>query len=533
MLDLVPLPLSSTLGEEFLDTSKGFCIVMDSENTATSDIASPRVRVAFLLDEWLSKTSGQPVPMCKNHIESRALIKIELKADTNASPWHFELGSDESYTLSIKTTGILLGANTYAGLVHGAATLYQLALSNPDKLQVCEIIDKPRFAWRGFMLDCARHFFPVSFVLKVIDLLAIHKLNVFHWHLSDDQAWRLDIPGMPELVKHGSRRKDSRINGDSWIEGYYSLEDVKTVIEYAAARAVMVQPEFETPGHVTALLAAHPELACNNADGSKQFLPEDRYGIFEDVLCVGSERSIKLVERIVNQIAVMFPSKFIHMGGDEVPKTRWMACPDCLKTMQEHGFRKNGSLDPEALHAYFMRNLAVILSKLGKRMIVWDEATDFGLPKDTLIYAWQNFARASLALKSGHSVVMCPQTKACYLDHKHLDSPAEPGNLGVCTVRNTYSLEPPQLESDELVAEKLFGVQANLWAEMIGFSRQAEYMMFPRLCALSEVAWSPKSARDFASFKKRMKAHGMRLDRLDVARFRGAMDEGEAAGIQQ
>ncbi len=472
---------------------------------------------AHLLSLWLAKSlAGFNIPAAMSPSEAGGAKEIFLAIDSS-------LPGAEAYRLEIRPDGIGISAADAAGIVRGAATLWQLALSEGLILPAMIIEDAPRFPWRGFMLDCARNFFSVDFIEKALDIAAMHKLNVFHWHLTDDQAWRLDLSEMPELARYGSRRQDRRIAAVRWKEGSYSEADVRRVVEFARVRHIQVLPEIETPGHAIALLASHPELSCRAAYDDKAFLPEDRYGIFEDVLCAGNESTHALLQKILEGSAKLFDAPFMHMGGDEVLKTHWKECPECNKTMREHNLRdSSGALDTEKLQAWFMQKMAEKLNALGKRMIGWDELADYGVPLNTIIMAWRGFDTGLRAAKAGYDVVMCPQTKACYLDHKHLDSVEEPGQLGVCTVRDSYAFEPMPESLSAPEQKRILGGQANLWSEQCYVSRQAEYMLYPRLSAIAEALWTSKEKRDFEDFSSRMEIHGKRLDSLDVQRYRGS-----------
>jgi hexosaminidase len=407
------------------------------------------------------------------------------------------------------------------------------------------------------MLDTSRNFFPVGFIERLIDLASLHKLNVFHWHLTDDQAWRLDLPGLPELAREGSRRRDLRHSYEVWKEGSYSAADVRRVVAFAAARGITVVPEIETPGHALALLASHPGLSCAAAIAEAEgkappaFLPVDQYGVFEDILCAGNDAVFDLIEKVVEGLAGLFPGPWVHMGGDEAPKARWLSCPRCRSRMEALGLMdKTGHPDAEGLQAWFMSRVAAILARHGKRLVGWDEILDAeveglsghghdsrtagsgdiarrkaaeGLPKDAIVASWRGYAGGLHGARLGHDVVMCPQTKACYLDHKHLDSALEPGQLGTCTVRDSYAFEPvpPGLSPEE--EGHILGGQANAWSELMYFGRQVEYMVFPRLCAISEALWSPRDRRDFADFERRLPAHLARLESLGVNFYRGPL----------
>jgi len=421
--------------------------------------------------------------------------------------------ADEGYVLELGPSGGALEASTEAGLKAGVNALRALALLHGPVLPACRVEDEPRFAWRGFMLDCARTFFGVPFVERMIDLAALHRLNRFHWHLSDDQAWRLDLAAFPELAAKGSSRPDTRYHDSPYVrDGSYSEADVARVVAYAAARGVEIVPEIELPGHVSALLASHPELACV----PREFAPEDRFGIFEDVLCLGKDEVLAFAGRVLDEAARLFPGRWLHSGGDEVPTTRWEACPRCRARAAKLG------VEPERLQGWFTREVARMVAERGKAPAFWDEALEAGVPPGSLVFAWRGAERGPEAARQGVDAVMCPMTKACYLDHKHLDDPEEPGQHAVCTVADSYAFEPVAgfAGGDE---GRVLGVQANLWTEVAYNGRQAEYQTFPRLSAIAEVAWTPKSRRDFASFSRRLGSWGAMLDRLGVNRYRGPL----------
>jgi hexosaminidase len=475
---------------------------------------------AGILASWLEKALGPELRMDTEAGKPLApdLAGIELALDPG-------LGDPEAYRLEILPGRIALTAADPAGIIRGAASLGELALSSGPRLPCLRIVDRPRFAWRGFMLDCARNFFTVDFIEKLIDLAAMHKLNVFHWHLVDDQAWRLELESLPELARQGSRRLDIRNNYPCWKGGSYSSADIRRVVAFAAARHVSVVPEIEAPGHALALLASHPELSCRGGtEAGGAFHPVDRYGVFNDILCAGKDGSLELLGRVIDELATLFPGGVVHMGGDEAPKERWLNCPSCRARMKALGLRDpGGAFDPELLQAWFMGQLAEKLAAKGRRMGGWDEVLEGGVRKDTLIFSWRGYPGGIAGAKAGYDVVMCPQTSACYLDHQHLDSAEEPGQLGVCTVRDSYAFEPVPDSLSPEEARHIVGGQANIWTELMYFSRQVEYMAFPRLCAISEVLWSPKEKRDFEDFSRRLPAHVRRLEALGVNCYRGAL----------
>ncbi len=512
MYDIIPEPRKIAETSCLCDLSKGIVI----------DVAAKYQSEGEVLALWLGNALGIKAIVRTGDPHNAGDTGGMACLSMMESP---DIAGPEEYRLSIGNGIIAISAKSGEGLIHGGATLWQLVLSEGSKLHGLEIEDGPRFGWRGFMLDCARNFFTVEFIEKMLDLAALHKLNVFHWHLVDDQAWRIDLPSMPELAEMGSRRLDSRVHSLRWKTGCYSPADIRRVVEYAGARHIMVVPEIETPGHSTALLASHPELSCRGfAENGGRFFPEDRYGVFDDILCAGNDRVFAFIGKMLDDMVPLFPGAVFHMGGDEAPKTRWNNCDKCRARMRKLNLRdEGGAYDAEKLQAWFMGREAEMLAEHGKRMGGWDEVLDGGVRKDTLIFSWRGYSGGIAGAKAGYDVVMCPQTKACYLDHKNLDSVEEPGWLGVCTLRDSYSFEPvaPELSTEE--AKHIIGAQANVWSEMLYFSRQAEYMIFPRLCALSEVFWSPKEARNFERFTEKLVTHQKRLAALDVNSYKGKL----------
>jgi hexosaminidase len=524
---IIPAPVACEPGEGSFRFNQETCIAPEPGLE----------KEAGVLAAWLSRVPGiERVKIVSGNSDNHKPLAIPSEPGSN-KPATIRLSLEsalclktpEAYVLEITPSSIQITAAESAGIIRGAASLWQLALGKSCEegqrvsIQAGRIVDKPRFGWRGLMLDCARNFFRVEFIEKLLDLAALHKLNVFHWHLTDDQAWRLDIPSRPELVEYGAFRKDQRYQGECKKGGYYSQSDVKRVIDYAQARHILVVPEIELPGHSIALFSSHPEFSCRGrADSSVHFEPEDRYGIFEDILCAGNDDVFTFFDNMLQEVYKMFPGPYIHMGGDEAPKDRWLECPACRERMHALGFASgDGRYFPEKLQAWFMGRISNLLVNHGKRMIGWDEVVDGGIRKDTIVMSWRGIEPGIHAAQCGYDVVMCPQTKACYLDHKHNDDPEEPGHLGVCTLKDSYLFEPVSERLSDEEKHHILGGQANLWTELIYFGRQAEYMLFPRLCALSEVFWSPREMRNFEDFSQRLRLHEHRLDTLDVSYYKG------------
>ncbi|HWR12061.1 MAG TPA: beta-N-acetylhexosaminidase [Rectinemataceae bacterium] len=502
---LVPAPAFYRERRGFCDISSGCPIVAPGD----------WLDEARLLSEWLEKALGRSFPVEAGDEVSSSLSSREPRLSISRQG---KTGGEEWHKIDIGPAGIRLLAEGAAGVVRGASSIAQLALSGKGRIPAATIEDYPRFAWRGLMLDMARSYFSVGFIEKTLDLAALHKLNTFHWHLTDDQAWRLELSFAPEAAELGSRRLDGRYNPPRWRAGSYGAADIARVVEYARIRHITIVPEIETPGHAVALLASHPEFSCAGAvDAGTAFKPEDRFGVFDDILCAGNDEVFRFIGKVLDAVCEFFPGPYVHMGGDEAPKGRWRTCPRCVSRMEALNLRdERGELDPERLQAWFMGRMAGMLAARGRRMIGWDEIMGENLGRDVVVMAWRNKGRIAAAASAGFDVVACPQTKACYLDHKQTEDPEEPGQLGVCTLEDCYAFDPVPPGLDPGQEGRIIGAQGNLWSELLYFGRQAEYMLFPRLCALAEVFWTPKARRDYPDFLARMSVHRHRLDAWEV-----------------
>ena len=431
---------------------------------------------------------------------------------------------DEAYKLIIDKERITIEAGTKAGFHHGTQTFRQLVLSETQDgvltLPCAEITDYPRFTWRGFMLDCSRYFYSVEFIKKILDLLSMHHINRFHWHLTDDQGWRFHVKEYPLLTEIGSLRKDHRIRRNKLFGGFYSEEEILDIINYAKNLYIEVIPEADLPGHASAILASYPDLGCTGGP----YNVEDRFGIFEDVLCAGNDKIFDLMEKVIDTIVRLFPSKWVHIGGDEVLFNRWEACPKCQKRLAELGLEK-----PSELQSWITLKLVQMLKERGKTVIGWDEILEdtekFKLPKETIVMSWRGDKGGIKASSLGHQVIMTPNTKGCYLDYKHLNVQEEPGQTfsGTASVFNSYSMDPVPPEMSDEDSSRILGGQGNLWSELIYAGKIAEYMIFPRICAIAESVWTPKEEKDFDDFEKRLTVHKERLNKLDVLHYRGAL----------
>jgi hexosaminidase len=387
-------------------------------------------------------------------------------------------------------------------------------------LPCSEINDYPHFSWRGFMLDCSRHFYSVSYIKNLLDVLSMHHISRFHWHLTDDQGWRLPVPEYPLLTEIGSKRLELHKQWVSYYGGFYTKDEIREIVEYAVTRHIEIIPEVDLPGHTSSVLASYPGLGCTGGP----YRVEDRHGIMEDVLCAGNEKIFDLFEKVFDVLAELFPSRWVHIGGDEVMFNRWEECPKCRKKLEELGLEKTSELQ-----SWITQKLVQMLARRGKISIGWDEILDdcekFKLPKETIVMSWRGKDGGIKASGLGHQVIMSSNRDGCYLDYKHLDTIDEPGQLfgGSASVYKSYSMNPVTSEMNNEQASLVLGAQGNLWSELTHAAKIAEYMIFPRICAIAETVWTPKENKDFDDFSNRLKVHYERLDKLGVNHYRGQL----------
>lgn len=414
----------------------------------------------------------------------------------------------EGYKLVVREASIQIFASDLRGRLFAIQTLIQLA--EKEDIPCCTIEDAPRFGWRGMMLDPSRHFLPKAFVLKFIDLLVMHKMSSLHLHLCDDQGWRIEIKAYPKLTEVGAWRRATPLAPGSDVHdgqihgGFYTQQDLRDIVRYATERGINVVPEIELPGHCQAAVAAYPELG----NTGKALEPSIRFGVIEDVYGVQDE-TIRFLENVLTEVLDIFPSPFIHVGGDEVPKAQWKASPVAQKKMKELGLK-----DEEELQSWFIRHFDQWLAERGRRLIGWDEILEGGLAKGATVMSWRGFEGGIAAAKLGHDVVMAP-TGYCYFDHYQSQiKAAEPTAIGgFLPLKKVYEFEPvpPELSAEE--AKHVLGGQGQLWSEYMRTTDQVEYMALPRLCALSEVLWGKPSDATFDDFERRLTVHLTRLER--------------------
>lgn len=468
-----------------------------------------------MLQSFLSPATGYQFPIVSRG-EDNAIHLRRTRSSKHGS---------DGYRLLVKPDRVEIEASTEAGLFYGAQTLRQLlpaqifrrGLVKGVEWDVAgvEIEDKPRFQWRGGMLDTARHFMPKEFVMKYIDLLAMHKMNSFHWHLTDDQGWRIEIKKYPKLTEVGAWRKDTMTKYGNPGEytgkphgGFYTQDDIREVVSYAKERHINVVPEIEMPGHAQAAIAAYPWLG--NVP-SEQLEVATRWGVIDNVFNTEPE-TIRFLQDVLSEVLELFPSQFIHIGGDECPKTEWKASEKAQARIRDLNLK-----DEHGLQSWFVRQMDQFLDSKARRLIGWSEILEGGLAEKAALMVWLGDEGAMTAVSSGHDVVMA-QTSHAYLDYyQSRDTKGEPHGIGgYLPLSKVYSYDPVLKAMTPEQAKHVLGVQFNLWAEYVPNGQHAEYMAYPRACAMAEVAWSPIENKDFARFQTGLSEHLKRLDAYGV-----------------
>lgn len=425
-----------------------------------------------------------------------------------------QISNPEGYTIQVTDKGVVISGKTPAGVFLAIQTLRKslpVLQTKPQAitLPAVSIVDEPRYAYRGMHLDCGRHFFSVDFIKEYIDLIALHGMNRFHWHLTEDQGWRIEIKKYPRLTEVGAWRSGTTVGRNSGIDdgvphgGFYSQDECRDIVKYAADRYITIIPEIDMPGHMLSALAAYPELGCT---GGPYEVPHT-WGVFDDVLCPGKEETFNFVENVLNELIAIFPSEYIHIGGDESPRSRWAACPLCQQRIQQEGLVAKGNRSKEdLLQGYFTQRVEKFLNSKGKHLIGWDELLSCDVNLTSTIMSWRGAEPGAQAAKLGHDVIMTPN-HPMYFDHYQTDKTHnEPLSIGGNeTVEDVYAFEPvaADLSADE--ARHILGVQANLWTEYVAYPHHAEYQVLPRMAALAEVQWLQPESKDYNAFLNRLK----------------------------
>jgi hexosaminidase len=511
---IIPLPQKMELRDGAFQLNAGTCVYADSVSRATAKFLTDRLR----------PSTGYPLKVSTKHFDSAVfpggILLTTKNADTNLGP--------EGYELIVATNSVVIRAPTQAGLFYGVQTLLQslppeIYSSNRVvnvawQIPCVQIEDWPRFQWRGFMLDVSRHFFTKLEVETFLDAMAMHKLNVFHWHLTDDHGWRIEIKKYPKLTSIGAWRpgvgfgfpsnSTTAYGPDGRYGGFYTQKDIRDVVKYAAARHITIVPEIEMPGHSTAALAAYPQFSCTGGP----FEPSMTAGIFNGIYDPAKEETFQFLSNIIAEVSPLFPGKYFHIGGDEVPKETWQKSADCQALMKREGLKND-----EELQSWFTRRIEKIVNTNGHSMIGWSEILQGGLAKNAAVMDWIGGAKE--AAVAGHDVVMTP-TAYCYFDFyqssNHITEPKAAAWGGPLTLSRMYSFEPMPTNVPPELQSYILGAQGNLWTEQIPNLRHAEYMTFPRACALAEVTWSAKDAKNWDDFMRRLQIQAQRFDELDI-----------------
>ena len=458
---------------------------------------------ALFLKQYLKDVTWNDLPIVAQRAKKGRYIELAV------SP---AVKEREGYVMTVTASGVTIQGGSAAGVFYGIQTLRK-ALKEGPIMNPVVITDAPRFQWRGMHLDCSRHFFPVAFVKKFIDLLALHNMNVFHWHLTDDQGWRIEIKKWPKLIEVGSKRTGTIIGTNSDIDdetpygGYYTQEEAREIVAYAAARHITVVPEIDMPGHMLAALASYPELGCTGGP----YQVGHYWGVYKDVLCVANPKVYQFVEDVLTEIMDIFPSDVIHIGGDETPTDKWLQCAKCQALQKELPAPQQSAEDFEPLtsklsplQAHFTKKVFAFLTSKGRRALGWDEILD-GSPQDAMIMSWRGTEPGAKAAETGHDVVMTPTT-FCYFDYQQVEDVLfEPSRCGgFIPIEKVYALDPAPDSLSQAAREHILGAQANLWTEYMTNEAMVEYQALPRMSALSEVQWTQPTRKDYESFKERL-----------------------------
>ncbi|MFD2872134.1 family 20 glycosylhydrolase [Mucilaginibacter ximonensis] len=500
-LGIIPAPVSVK------KTSGAF--TLSQETTLLADSVDNKA-VIFLAD-YLKNSAMLHIPVKQNSgtIANNSIVLTSVGTDGLPA---------EGYRLTITSGNVTIAARG-AGMFYGIQTLIQLIPANKSataKLPCVQIEDYPRFGYRGLMLDVCRHFFNVQFVKKYIDLMAAYKFNRFHWHLTDDQGWRIEIKKYPKLTEIGSHRTSTVIGNyhdrtpqqydDTPVDGYYTQDEIRDVVKYAADRYITVVPEIEMPGHAMAALASYPELGCEPDLG---YQVQTTWGISKNVYCP-SDKTFAFLEDVLTEVMELFPSKYIHIGGDEAPKDVWKQSEFCQKLIKKYKLK-----DEEGLQSYFIQRIEKFLNTKGRSIIGWDEILEGGLAPNATVMSWRGEQGGINAAKQNHDVIMTPGSGGLYLDHAQGKLSTEPLTIGgFAPLEKTYSYDPTPEELNNDQKKHILGVQANMWTEYIATENKIEYMLLPRMFAVSEVAWTPLANKNFKDFSEvRLPNHLAWLDK--------------------
>ncbi|MBN2238046.1 MAG: family 20 glycosylhydrolase [Bacteroidales bacterium] len=500
---LIPLPYSLQQNAKSFELNNETRIVYSGENIESS---------AHLLKQFISVVSTLNLEVLSQE-EAKDLKNVILLSTVAREE---KLGK-EGYRMYVDKDKVIVNSNDADGIFYGVQTLRQLfenqmLASEKESLSVpaIRIWDEPRFSYRGMHLDVCRHFFDVEFIKHYLDLMAYYKYNTFHWHLTEDQGWRIEIKKYPKLTEVGAWRTEE---DGSRYGGFYTQEEIKEVIAYAKNLHINIIPEIEMPGHSRAALAAYPELSCT---GKAQEVPNS-WGVFDDIYCAGNEQTFEFIQDVLDEVIALFPGDYIHIGGDEARKARWEVCEKCQARIQNEGLK-----DEHELQSYFIKRIDAYLTSKGKKLIGWDEILEGGLAQNATVMSWRGTEGGIAAARLGNDVVNTPSSH-CYFDHYQADRNYEPKAIGGFTsLKKVYDFEP--VPEDLYTEQKalILGAQANVWSEYIETEEYVEYMILPRMLALSEVLWGRKRNQNWDAFQFRLQKHLQWFDKENYRYSKGS-----------
>ena len=507
--DVIPLPK-----EVKVDSANVF--VLKNGMGVSFDASNEEVyRNVLFFRQWIEETTGITLKLAPG--DKKAAVRMSLDYPKAKGEVESDLTEQqkEAYMIKVDKKGIAIIARQPIGLFRAAQTLRKSLpiVKNADKVELpyAEILDEPRFEYRGVLLDCGRHYFTVEFIKKFLDVMALHGSNQFHWHLTEDQGWRFEVKAYPSLAQKGSVRAETVIGpGNSGIYngtpygGYYTQEECREVVRYAAERYINVVPEIDLPGHMQSALHVFPHLGCTGGP----YPVRTYWGVSREVLCGGNPETLTFLKTVLGELCDVFPSKYIHIGGDECPKHRWQKCPTCQAKIKELGLKNDGKHTPEnQLQSYINREVESFMKERGRAIIGWDEILEGGLSGESIIMSWRGTKGGIAAARQGHRVIMSPNVFS-YIDHPQLkDLGKQPRTTDsyIVSASKVYSFEP--LIPDSLTKEQqrlILGPQVNLWTEHVAYPQHAFYQLLPRLGASSEVQWCNPDQKNFDYFKKRL-----------------------------
>lgn len=509
--NIIPLPKQvETDTTQYFTLQTGMGIAYDASSEEIT-------RNAKFFSEWVEQSTGIKLALTPN--DKKASIRMSLGFASDKKLREGETLTEqqqEAYKINIDDNGILIEARNPVGLFRAAQTLRKAMpiVKNTKDVKVempyAKIQDEPRFVYRGTLLDCGRHFFTVDVIKQMLDVMALHGCNQFHWHLTEDQGWRFEVKSLPNLALHGSVRQETTVGPNVGIYdgipygGYYTQEQCRDVVRYAAERYINVVPEIDLPGHMQSALHVYPHLGCTGGP----YPVRTYWGVSREVLCGGNPETMTFLKTVLGELCDVFPSKIIHIGGDECPKDRWKACPKCQAKIKELGLVSDGKRTAEnQLQSYINKEVEAFLAERGRDIIGWDEILEGGLSGKSIIMSWRGTKGGIEAAKQGHRVIMSPNVYS-YIDHPQLkDVAKQPRTTGsyIVSASKMYSFEP--LMKEELNDEQqdyILGVQANLWTEHVAYPEHLFYQLLPRLGAMSEVQWCNPEQKDFEYFKARL-----------------------------